>query len=85
MIEVDRIQNIRKENNFDLTDRISVKLLTNVNLKNSIDQYKEYICREILADSVLWVTELKEGIEIEVNDEPLIIEVIKNDKKNGYK
>ena len=82
---VNRIQNIRKENNFDLTDRISVKLLTNVNLKNSIDQYKEYICREILADSVLWVTELKEGIEIEVNDEPLIIEVIKNDKKNGNK
>ena len=81
---VNRIQNIRKENNFDLTDRISVKLLTNVNLKSSIEEYKEYICREILADSVQWVTELKEGIEIEVNDEPLIIEVTKNERKNGY-
>ena len=82
---VNRIQNIRKESNFDLTDRISVKLRTNVNLKDSIEQYKEYICREILADSVQWVTELKEGIEIEVNDEPLIIEVTKNERKNGYK
>jgi isoleucyl-tRNA synthetase len=81
---VNRIQNIRKENNFDLTDRISVKLLTNVNLKSSIEEYKEYICREILADSVQWVIELKEGIEIEVNDEPLIIEVTKNERKNGY-
>ena len=82
---VNRIQNIRKESNFDLTDRISVKLRTNVNLKDSIEQYKEYICREILADSVQWVTELKEGIEIEVNDEPLLIEVKKNERKNGYK
>jgi isoleucyl-tRNA synthetase len=65
---VNRIQNIRKESNFDLTDRISVKLLTNVNLKSSIEQYKEYICTEILADSVEWMSELNDGTEIEINN-----------------
>ena len=82
---VNRIQNIRKESNFDLTDRIFVKLRTNVNLKDSIEPYKEYICTEILADSIDWVTELNEGIEIDINDTLLKIEIIKNDKKNGNK
>ena len=82
---VNRVQNIRKESNFDLTDRISVKLLTNVNLKDSIEQFKEYICTEILADELDWVLEMNEGIEIEVNEMLLKIEVIKNDIKNGYK
>jgi len=82
---VNRIQNIRKESNFDLTDRIFVKLLTNVNLKDSIEPFKEYICTEILADSLDWVTELNEGIEIDINDTLLKIEIIKNDKKNGNK
>ncbi len=82
---VNRIQNIRKESNFDLTDRIFVKLRTNVNLKDSIEPFKEYICTEILADSLDWVTELNEGIEIDINDTLLKIEIIKNDKKNGNK
>ena len=82
---VNRIQNIRKDSNFDLTDRIFVKLLTNVNLKDSIEPFKEYICTEILADSLDWVTELNEGIEIDINDTLLKIEIIKNDKKNGNK
>ena len=82
---VNRIQNIRKESNFDLTDRIFVKLRTNVNLKDSIEPYKEYICTEILADSLDWVSELEEGIEIDINDTLLKIEIIKNDKKNGNK
>ena len=82
---VNRIQNIRKESNFDLTDRISVKLLTNVNLKDSIEQFKEYICTEILADELDWVSEMNEGIEIEVNEMMLKIEVIKKEKKNGNK
>ena len=74
---VNRIQNIRKESNFDLTDRISVKLLTNVDLKPSIEQFKEYICTEILADSIEWMSEISNGIEIEVNDALLTIAVTK--------
>jgi isoleucyl-tRNA synthetase len=52
-------------------------------LKDSIEPFKEYICTEILADSLDWVSHLNEGIEIEVNEMTLKIEVIKNDKKNG--
>lgn len=74
---VNRIQNIRKENGFDLTDRIFVKLLDADGIKQSIIKYNDYICREILADVIDWVPELHDGFEIEVNDILLKVVVTK--------
>ena len=74
---VNRIQNIRKENGFDLTDRIFVKLLEAETFKQSIIKFNDYICREILADVIEWVPDLQDGIEIEVNDSLLKLVVTK--------
>jgi isoleucyl-tRNA synthetase len=74
---VNRIQNIRKESGFDVTDRIFVKLLENDLLKPSINQFKNYICAEILADNLSWVPEMQDGTEIEVNDVLLKVNVNK--------
>jgi isoleucyl-tRNA synthetase len=74
---VNRIQNIRKESGFDLTDRIFVKLLDNGSLRESLNKFKNYICAEILADNVEFVPELQDGIEIEVNDSLLKVSVNK--------
>jgi len=74
---VNRIQNIRKENSFDLTDRIFVQLLKADAIKQSLIKYNDYICREILADVIEWVDELQDGIEIEVNDIMLKVVVTK--------
>ena len=50
---VNRIQNIRKEMGFEVTDRIKV-WLQNVNLvKSAVAKNKAYICAEILADDVI--------------------------------
>ena len=65
---VNRIQTIRKESGFDLTDRINVEVLENKNLYSSINDNKIYICGEILADDIAWVTQLNGGTEIEVNE-----------------
>ena len=65
---VNRVQNIRKENGFELTDRIFVELLENDLLKPSVNKFKNYICAEILADDLAWVPEMQDGTEIEVND-----------------
>jgi len=64
---VNRIQNIRKESGFELTDRIFVTVLDNTPAKNSLIQFKNYICAEILADSLDWVPQMQDGTEIEVN------------------
>jgi isoleucyl-tRNA synthetase len=65
---VNRIQKIRKDSDFALTDRIQVKVAAIDGLKSAIINYNDYICTEILADSIEVVPELQEGIEIEVND-----------------
>ncbi|MET0462970.1 MAG: isoleucine--tRNA ligase [Chitinophagaceae bacterium] len=65
---VNRIQKIRKESGFELTDRIEVIVTAANGMKESIAQFKEYICAEILADKLEIVAELSDGIEIEVND-----------------
>ena len=77
---VNKIQNIRKESNFELTDRINVTVLQNEILQSSLNQYKDYICAEILADSLAFLPELNNGTEIEVNDSILIINVVKKEE-----
>ncbi len=74
---VNRVQNIRKDNGFDLTDRIFVKLLEANGLKQSIIKYNDYICREILADVIEWVPEMQDGVAIDVNDILLKVVVTK--------
>lgn len=74
---VNRIQKIRKDNGYDLTDRILVKLTENPILKPSITEFNTYICAEILADKLEWLPDITDGTEIEVNDIPLKILVTK--------
>jgi len=74
---VNRIQSIRKESGFDLTDRIEVTVLENKNLYSSINDNKIYICGEILADDIAWVPQLNEGTDIEVNEILLKVTITK--------
>jgi isoleucyl-tRNA synthetase len=74
---VNRVQNIRKDKGFELTDRIFINVLDNTALKPSINTFKNYICAEILADNLNWVPEIKDGTEIEVNDNLLKVSVNK--------
>ena len=68
---------MRKENGFELTDRIVVEIEDNEMLRKSINQFKNYICAEILADSINWVPLPKQGTEIEINDTLLKVSLIK--------
>ena len=65
---VNRIQNIRKESGYELTDRIFVSVQENSAMQTSIIKFNDYICREILADKIDWVPLINEGTSIEVNE-----------------
>ena len=67
---VNRIQKIRKDSGFELTDRIAVQVTAANGMKASLTQCKDYICAEILADTLEILTELPDetAVEIEVND-----------------
>ena len=76
---VNRIQNIRKESNFELTDRIDVQYAGPENIVDSFDRFKSYICAEILADSLSYVPALTDGVSVEVNDYQLTLKVSKKE------
>jgi len=75
---VNRIQKIRKDQGFDLTDRIEVKVIAANGMKNSLAQFKDYICAEILADKLEVVSEIPGGTEIDIND--VLLKVIVSKK-----
>ncbi len=74
---VNRIQKIRKDSAFELTDRIEVEVFAPEGLKESLAQFKDYICAEILADKLEFITESKNSVEIEINDKLLNVNVLK--------
>ena len=74
---VNRIQTIRKESGFEVMDRIAVTINENAALQPSLIQFKDYICREILADTFEFVPHLTNGIQIDVNDAALKVNVLK--------
>lgn len=49
---VNRIQNIRKSSGFEITDRISIKIADNEQVRDAVSDYREYIASQVLADSI---------------------------------
>ena len=74
---VNKLQNLRKDKGLALTDRIIVEVLENQGLQDSLIRYKDYICAEILADSLAFMTVLNDGTQIDVNDAILKVNVLK--------
>jgi len=74
---VNRIQKIRKDSGFELTDTINVQIVHNETLVPSITKFSDYICREILANELKITPEIHSGIDIEVNDIILKVEITK--------
>jgi isoleucyl-tRNA synthetase len=74
---VNRIQKIRKDSGFELTDRIDVIVAATNGMKDSLALFNTYICAEILADKLEIVPEMQDGIVIELNDVSLNVIVSK--------
>lgn len=74
---VNRIQKIRKDQGFELTDRILVMVSDHEIIRESVAQFNNYICAEILAEKLELVSEIPNGTEIEINDIPLKVYVTK--------
>jgi len=65
---VNRIQNIRKNKNFNITDRIHIEVQNHDEIKSAVNLFSDYICEEVLADSLKLGT-ADTGEMIELNDE----------------
>jgi isoleucyl-tRNA synthetase len=67
---VNRVQNIRKDKGFEVTDKIGLKVLNKSEIRDSLVNNKDYICAEILATSLELVDSLQspEAMTVEVAD-----------------
>jgi len=57
---VNRVQNLRKSRDYDITDRIRLKIEGGEQTNNAVMCFKEYIQRQVLADSI----EIAENLQV---------------------
>ena len=61
---VNRIQNLRKDSGFEVTDRIDVQIQNDVKVAAAIASNEEYIKSETLTEDLKIIDNLNNGIEI---------------------
>lgn len=65
---VNRIQNIRKDSGFEVTDKIKVSLQRSGELEQAINNNKAYIMSETLTEALTFEDTISNGVEIEFDD-----------------
>jgi len=66
---VNRIQALRKEKDFDVTDRIIVQYSSNDFIESALEKNRAYICAEVLADVLLPLKTIPNSTKIDVENE----------------
>ena len=74
---INRVQNMRKEAGFEITDRICVYVSHNDAMEKAIGNYSDYIKGQVLADNIE-VSDDNRGTEVEFDDFKLYIDVVKS-------
>lgn len=67
---VNRVQNLRKDNGYDVTDRINIKIKAGNTLIDALKNNKTYLCSETLADALVFVDDFnaESSTKIEIDD-----------------
>ena len=65
---VNRIQNIRKDSGFEVTDKIKVQILKNDSIEQAVIANESYIKSETLTKELIFVSEITNGTEIEFDE-----------------
>lgn len=75
---VNRIQNLRKESNFEVTDKITAQIRRRDDVVESLADFKDYVCGQTLCAKIELVDELIGATDVEwSNDEVLTIKIEK--------
>jgi isoleucyl-tRNA synthetase len=64
---VNKIQNLRKDKDFEVTDKINIELAQTDYIATAIDVYNEYICGEVLANTLVLIQDINTEDTIDVD------------------
>lgn len=65
---INKIQNLRKENGLEVTDKISLEIQANEEIEKSVNENMEYICSETLTQKLTFVSNTTDGTELDINE-----------------
>ncbi|WP_207426866.1 isoleucine--tRNA ligase [Pedobacter sp. SYSU D00535] len=74
---VNRIQNLRKDLGFEVTDKIAVRVSNHAHISEAVRNNLSYICAEILAETLVLEDNLSTGEEVEIDEQNLLISITK--------
>ena len=74
---VNRIQNIRKSSGLEITDKIKITLSKNQQTDDAVNEYKDYICNQVLGTSLTLTDEVENGTELNFDDFSLYVSVVR--------
>ena len=72
---INRVQNLRKDNGFEITDRIDVCIAPCEVLQRAIDSFGDYVKTQVLADNITFIE--NDGAEVKFDDFAVNIKVVK--------
>lgn len=74
---INRIQNIRKSSDFEITDKVRVELTRNADVEAALEVYKDYIAAQVLANEIVVVDSLEgDGVvELDVDGDKFLARV----------
>jgi len=70
---VNRVQNLRKQSNFEIIDRIKIKYNSSENFKAALEIKKEFIMNEVLGEQMDYADLNEKMTEFEINDEKIFV------------
>ncbi|HPR27974.1 MAG TPA: DUF5915 domain-containing protein, partial [Chitinophagales bacterium] len=76
---VSRMQKLRKDSQLEITDRIVVEVVADKDLWDSLLDFKNYICTEILADELVSAVDNQDFVKLEINEREIRARVIKTE------
>ena len=73
---VNRVQNLRKELQFDLTDKIGIEYTADAEIQEAVEKFNVYICTEVLANHINYTLNVQDN-EVDVYEKSVFLKIYK--------
>ena len=74
---INRIQNIRKDSGFDVTDKINIELQKHPETDEAVEAHRDYIMSQVLGESLETVKIVEDGVDIDMDGYMLGVKLTK--------
>jgi len=72
---VNRIQNIRKSNGYDITDKISLQILSSDKIDDAVEDFNDYITNQVLATKLEIVDIISDAVVLDFEEFQLSVKI----------